>query len=82
VGLSPDLTPGIGWFELAFAAALCVRPTMQMLLVATSWKLASESLFLFAHAPIWEFVERAGSYAAPLALALVLARQLPESQRA
>jgi phosphohistidine phosphatase SixA len=34
--------------------------------------LATESLWLVAGAPMWEFVERAGSYAAPLALALVI----------
>jgi hypothetical protein len=40
--------------------------------VAAAWKLASESLFLVAGDPVWELVERAGSYAAPFALALLL----------
>jgi hypothetical protein len=37
--------------------------------------MATEFLFVAAGAPIWEFVERAGSYAAPLALAVLLRDQ-------
>ena len=40
-----------------------------VLLFVCAWKLATESLFIVAGAPVWEIVERAGSYAAPLALA-------------
>jgi hypothetical protein len=42
------------------------------LLGAAAWKLTSESLWIVSGAPAWEFVERAGSYAAPLALAALL----------
>ncbi|HEX7879730.1 MAG TPA: hypothetical protein VF720_09990 [Candidatus Eisenbacteria bacterium] len=43
--------------------------------------MGSESLFLTAGAPVWEFVERGGSYAAPLALMWLKARQsLPVPQ--
>jgi hypothetical protein len=37
------------------------------------WKLSTESLWIATGAPIWEFVERAGSYAAPLAFAALVA---------
>ena len=37
-----------------------------------AWKMATEALYPMSGTPIWEFVERAGSYAAPLVLALIL----------
>jgi hypothetical protein len=66
------IVPILGWLEILagfvaffwrsapFAVGICV------------WKLATESLFLTAGAPFWELVERGGSYAVPLALAIVL----------
>jgi phosphohistidine phosphatase SixA len=64
--------PLIGWLELALAVALLLRPSASIALAVVAWKLATESLWLVAGAPVWEFVERTGSYAAPLALALVV----------
>ena len=75
LGLAPAagaaLTPIVGWMQLALAAAILLRPTAGVGILVCAWKVASESLFLVAGAPVWEFVERAGSYAAPLALALL-----------
>jgi hypothetical protein len=71
-GLPADLTASIGWFELVLAAAIAARPFVPLLLFTCAWKLATESLFIAAGAPVWEVVERAGSYAAPLALAVVI----------
>ena len=82
VGLPATITPVIGWFELGLAAAIAVRPLWSLLLVAGVWKVATESLFLPAGFPIWEVVERAGSYAAPLALALLTRRHPSASIRA
>ena len=48
-----------------------------LLLFVAAWKLATEFLFVTAGAPIWEFVERAGSYAAPIALAVLLRERRP-----
>lgn len=62
----------LGALELGLAAAILWRPTVGIALVACGWKLATELLFLAAGAPAWEVVERGGSYAAPLALAMVL----------
>jgi hypothetical protein len=70
VGLPAGLTAPVGWFEMALAAAIAVRPLTPLLFFACAWKLATESLFIVAGAPVWEFIERAGSYAAPLALAI------------
>jgi hypothetical protein len=71
-GLPEGLTAAIGWFELGLAVAVAMRPFVPLLLFVCAWKLATEFLFIAAGAPVWEVVERAGSYAAPLALAIVL----------
>jgi len=73
VGLPAVTTAWVGWFELALAAVVAVRPSVSLLVFVVLWKLATESLFLAVGDPIWEFVERAGSYAAPLTLAVLMA---------
>lgn len=65
------LIPAVGWFEIALGVAILARPTRRLLLVACAWKVGTELLRLPAGEPVWEFIERAGSYAAPLALLLV-----------
>ena len=70
------LTPRLGWFEIALALAVVVRPAAGLLLFIVGWKLLTEGLYVSAGSPIWEFIERGGSYAAPLALA-VLIRSAP-----
>jgi hypothetical protein len=72
IGLPADTTVIVGWFEIALAVAVAVRPMIGLLVFVAAWKLATEFLFVTAGAPIWEFVERAGSYAAPMALAMLL----------
>ena len=62
----------LGWAEIAIAGLVLVRPTIGLCLFIALWKLATESLFIAAGAPIWEWIERGGSYTAPLALALIL----------
>ena len=56
------------------AAALVVMalPSPGLLIAIAVWKIATEALFPIAGSPAWEFIERGGSYAAPLALALLL----------
>jgi hypothetical protein len=71
VGLPPDTTVWLGWIEISLAIAAAVRPVAALLLFIATWKIATESLFVVEGAPIWEFIERAGSYAAPLALAVL-----------
>ena len=78
IGLPGETTVIVGWFEIALAIVVAVRPMAGFLVFVAAWKLATEFLFVTAGAPIWEFVERAGSYAAPLALAaLIRERQHP-----
>lgn len=72
VGLPPTTTALVGWAELAMAGLVLVRPWPALLVLVAVWKLATEWLYVASGSPIWEFVERAGSYAAPLALAVLL----------
>lgn len=58
-----------GVAEAVLALIVLVRPAPGLLRAVVVWKFGTESLFLFAHAPVWEVVERFGSYTAPLALA-------------
>lgn len=67
------ITPYVGWFEIALALAVLVRPSSPLLLCVAAWKLLTEMLFLTAGSPVWEVVERGGSYVGPIALAMVLA---------
>jgi hypothetical protein len=69
---SASVIPGVGAFELCLAAGVLLRPSVPLLIGVGAWKLATECLFLFAGSPVWEVVERFGSYTAPLALALLL----------
>ena len=64
----------IGYAEMSVALLLLAWPSSALLLAVAAWKLATESLWIPAGAPIWEFIERGGSYAAPIALALLLLR--------
>jgi len=68
----------VGWFEAALAMAVLVIRRPAVLVFAGVWKLATESLFLTsgAPAPLFEVIERGGSYLVPLALAYLLARPL------
>lgn len=66
----------IGCGELVLAAMVLVTRGPAVPLVIVVWKLATESLFLFSDvpAPMFEVIERAGSYAAPFALAWLTAK--------
>lgn len=68
VGLPAGALPAVGAAEVALAGLVAVRPLPGIVLFVLGWKLATEALFLVAGSPFWEFVERAGSYVAPLAL--------------
>jgi phosphohistidine phosphatase SixA len=71
------VTPFVGMLELSLAGVLLVRPSAGLGLIIAGWKLATESLWLVDGAPVWEFVERAGSYAAPLGVAVLLRPRVP-----
>jgi hypothetical protein len=58
----------VGWFEIGLGLAILAWPWAGLLLLAFVWKVGTESLRSLAGEPVWEFIERGGSYAAPLAL--------------
>ncbi len=68
LGLGAEALPALGIVELGLAAAVALRLHPSVLLAVLGWKLGTEALFPVSGAPLWEFVERAGSYIAPLAL--------------
>jgi hypothetical protein len=76
--------PLVGGFECALAAAVLVRPGFALLVFVLAWKLSTEVLFPMSGYPIWVFIEHGGSYATPLALALLLKKSdrfAPASKR-
>ena len=73
IGLGPWIVPAAGWFEIALGGLVLVRATVPLLAFVVVWKVATELLFPIAGFPVWEFIERGGSYAAPIALAMLIA---------
>lgn len=73
-GFPTDWLTLIGLAEMSAALLLLVSPSSTLLVAVATWKLLTESLWIVADAPVFEFIERAGSYAAPIALAVLLAR--------
>jgi hypothetical protein len=71
----PGLVGGIGWFEILLGLSVIVAPHPALLLFIFAWKIATETLYPVSGAPIWEFIERGGSYGAPLALWLLESRR-------
>ena len=69
--------PRVGAFEFLLAGLVLVRPRPGLLFAVCLWKIAAEALFLVSGAPVWELIERFGSYTAPLAFALLLTRSRP-----
>ena len=67
-----SLVPAVGAFEFFLAALVFLRPRPGLFMLICLWKIATESLFLVAGAPVWELIERFGSYTAPLALVILL----------
>lgn len=74
----PAFTRVVGVVEMWFGLAVLRWPLVPLCLAISVWKMATEALFVVAGDPFWEWIERGGSYGAPLALALVmLARPIP-----
>ena len=75
VGVSPaavaanPLSPMAGWLECLLGLLVLAWPAPAVLLFVFVWKVTTEAFRPLAGEPIWEFIERAGSYGAPLALA-------------
>ena len=61
------LTRMIGGVEIVLAVAVLVTPFPSLLIGIGVWKMATETLFMTSGALPFEWIERAGSYMAPLA---------------
>lgn len=73
-GLPADWLTLIGFAEMSATLLLLASPSATLLVAIATWKLLTESLWIVADAPVLEFIERGGSYAAPIALAMLLTR--------
>jgi len=75
IGIAPTtlashpLRPWLGWLEASLGLLVLGWPTRPLLLFVVAFKLGTEALRPLAGEPIWELIERGGSYGAPLALA-------------
>jgi uncharacterized membrane protein YphA (DoxX/SURF4 family) len=67
------IVPAAGWLDFALALDVLVIPNMWLLAFTAIWKVSCELLYPISGQPIWEFVERGGSYAAPLLLMTLVA---------
>jgi hypothetical protein len=65
-GLS--LTQLIGGVEIVLAIAALIAPLPSLLISICLWKMGTETLFITSGSLPFEWIERAGSYSAPLAL--------------
>jgi uncharacterized membrane protein HdeD (DUF308 family) len=77
VGIGPEMVQTfnliavVGLFEILLGVSVLLRPTTSLLVFVLAWKLATEHLRTVVGEPVFEFIERGGSYGAPLALLLV-----------
>lgn len=74
LGLPATAARGIGLAEICLAGAVLLRPSITLYGGVALWKMASEALFPLSGAPLWEWIERGGSYAAPAAAMLISAQ--------
>ena len=70
-GVPTNALAAIGWVEMGAAVVVLVAPMPALLIAIAVWKMASEALFPLSGSPVWEFIERGGSYTAPIALVLL-----------
>ena len=77
LGVSPETVANlnlyyvVGWFEIGLGLAILVKPVRPLLVAACLYKVGTELLRPAAGEPWWEFIERAGSYLAPVGMLLV-----------
>ncbi len=69
---SLSLLSAIGLFEILLGLAVLIKPARPLLLAIFAYKVGTELLRPLSGEPFWEFIERGGSYTAPLACYLLL----------
>ena len=69
------LTRMVGGFEIVLAGAVLFASLPSLLIGICLWKMGTEALFMTAGSLPFEWIERAGSYTAPLALYYLVVTQ-------
>jgi len=69
---SAHLMAVFGWFEIVLGLAVLVRPGRGLLVFVLFWKVGTELLRPLVGQELFQFVERAGDYALPIALYLLV----------
>jgi hypothetical protein len=69
------LTQVVGGLEIILAVAVLIAPLPSLLIGICLWKMGTETLFMTSGALPFEWIERAGSYMAPLALYYLVVTQ-------
>jgi hypothetical protein len=72
---SLTLTQVVGGLEIILAVAVLIAPLPSLLIGICLWKMGTETLFMTSGALPFEWIERAGSYVAPLALYYLVVTQ-------
>ena len=79
VGIGEDmglkLMPLIGGLDVVVALATLIKPWKPVLIWAVIWTFSTALIRPIAGEPIWAFVERAGNWATPLVLLLLLSQK-------
>jgi hypothetical protein len=71
----------LGGFEIALGLAVLLNSAGWLLLFVAAWKIVTEFFYPLSGAPFWEFIERGGSYIAPLALFFLINQQRPATNQ-
>jgi len=87
VGLPPSIegfpvASAIGWFELALAAVVLLKPFRGLLVFVCVYRVMTGLLYPASGEYWWEFIERGADYVAPIALILVGNALVAERARA
>lgn len=72
---SAHLMAVFGWFEILLGVAVLIRPQRGLLIFVLFWKVATELLRPLVGQELFQFVERAGDYALPIGLYLLVTQR-------
>ena len=69
----------VGLFEIGLGLVVLLYPAAPLLVFVFGWKIGTELLYFASGDPVWEFIERGGSYGAPLGLFYLITTQQASS---
>jgi len=68
---APDILQMIGMLDILVAFIILIRPIKVVIIWAIVWTFSTALIRPIAGLPVWDFVERAANWAAPLSLLLI-----------